>query len=582
MRIRESLNLAVEHRDAGRLAEAEAVCRQLIAEAPRSAAAWHLLGSLRHLAGDRAEAAQIFWRAAQLEPAQPAHGRLLGQMLMEMGEHDRAAAVFRQMVAAWPDDAGALVGLGAALYAKGDDPGAIDAYRRAAAIMPNLAVAHNNLGMALLRLNRFDEAAVCFERAVRIDPAWEGSSWNLDRALQAKVSMRAPARVEMLNTEGRAPYIGDKVVLLRCDREAREQLRRAGLCGDYQVDPADGVDRWLKARLQTPPEPADLPGTVEDWLQWLRNEAAASGTICTIWSPALPEDFEREIRRAAAADLVDLSGPDAGAILSQLSARAVTPPATDDKLFAVVSIRNGGLELLPHWLEHYSRLGADEILLGVFDDVSGAAAETIAQCRRRWNFRQFSQRWNATTEIQQYNQRQTGLRLAGARPRTWIVHTDLDELHQYPAPLPDVAAAAAAKGIDAVIGRLSDRVAADGSLPKITAAPSLWEQFPVECDLTGRILGGETTKVMLSRFSVSVRSGHHQAYHATPGFPIGTKEQYRVAHFKWHGDVVARMRWSLDRPNTNLAWKREAGALLDWLEKNGGRIDLGALGTPMR
>jgi hypothetical protein len=281
------------------------------------------------------------------------------------------------------------------------------------------------------------------------------------------------------------------------------------------------------------------------------------------------------LRQAAGDDLIDIAGDRFEEIYARLHAMAVTPPATEDKIFAVVSIRNGGIELLPHWLEHYTRLGVDEILLGVFDDL---AAESVAQIERyaaEWKFRRFSQHWSGTSELEHYVQRQTGCRLAGARPGTWILHTDLDELHEYPAPLRQIAAAAAEKKIKAVHGQLVDRVAADGSLPAVRPRPSLWEQFPVSCNVTEGLADGVRQKVMLARYSVVVRSGHHEAFMepvAPP--PLGRPEEYRVAHFKWHGDLLSRLRWGVQQQIASQTWKTHAHRLLAWIDAHGGRIDL--------
>jgi hypothetical protein len=365
------------------------------------------------------------------------------------------------------------------------------------------------------------------------------------------------------------------VVLLSCDRAMRERLRASGLHGGDAVDERDGVEPWLKAHATPPIDPRRLAPLLARWLEWIRNEAAMSDAVCTVWMPRMPPEIAELVRRAAGNDLIEISGDDAQAIHARLCAGAMAPPDTEDKIFAIVSIRNGGLELLPHWLEHYTRLGVDEILLGVFDDIAGEAAAEIDRCAARWTFRRFTQHWTSASEIEQYSQREAACRRAGARPQTWILHTDLDELHEYPAPIHDITAAAAEKGISALHGHFVDRVAADGSLPAVRPHPSLWEQFPVCCNLTAGLLRGGTQKVMLSRFRVHISTGHHIATHqpVLPP-PIGTAGDYQVAHFKWHGDVPARMRWSLAQPNTSPTWKREAKRFLAWLDAHNGRIDL--------
>jgi hypothetical protein len=89
------------------------------------------------------------------------------------------------------------------------------------------------------------------------------------------------------------------------------------------------------------------------------------------------------------------------------------------------------------------------------------------------------------------------------------------------------------------------------------------------------VLKGWPQKLMLSRYSVLVRSGHHQTMLEpdTPP-PLGERREYRVGHFKWHGGLVERMRWGLKQPNASAPWKGETRRLLNWLDRHGGKIDL--------
>jgi tetratricopeptide repeat protein len=496
------------------------------------------------------EHAVLCWRQRKLPEAEalcreileklPTHAptwQLLAVVLVGLNQPDTAIKIFRQLLADQPDDVDVLV----------------------------------NLGTAIAKSGRLDQAIATFERAMRLKPDSGPAVWNLNGTLQAKMMARKGARRE---GGEQVPYLGDKVVLLRCPPPVRQRLRLAGLHGGYDAEPGSGADPWLSILLAADDDRADLFRRVQKWLEWLRNEAAMSGSTCTAWAEEMPDDFAALVRRAAGADLIEAAGDDAGRIIADLSRHAVPPPPTADKIFAVVSVRNGGLELLPHWLEHYTKLGADELLVGVFEDVGQSVHAELDRLRQRWRFRTFPQYWGSAVEAEHYSQRQTGLRLAGALPETWILHTDLDELQVYPAPPRQVADEAGRKGIKVIGGLLCDRVAADGALPMVTPVPSIWEQFPVDCGMTRQITRGKREKVMMARFSVQVSVGHHVAFNEWSAAPIGSAADYRVAHFKWHGDLIDRLRWGMARPNSSPIWKGETKALIDWLDMNGGRINL--------
>jgi tetratricopeptide (TPR) repeat protein len=538
------------------------------------------LGDALALVGQFDHATLCFENAMKLEPDQFGATINYGSCLLQLKRYEEAVAVCNAQLQQHPDVFHLHYALGCALSQLGRVDESKAAFRRAMELIPPSGD-QLKLVRAMTASGMYDDAIACYRRmaATGITTLGQSAYWGMREIGMARGATTAGVGEEMREELAKLPYLGDKVVLLHCDRATRERLRHAGLHGGYAIDPADGTEIWLSSQLAAGPDAGRLTDLVEQWLQWIRNEAAMAGTTCTVWMRDMPHAIADAVRRAVGEDLIEVSGESAEEIYAKLAARAVPPPDTENKFFAVVSIRNGGLELLPHWLEHYTSLGVDEILLGVFDDLARDAMAEIEKCAAGWKFRTFKQRWSAATESETYSQRETGCRLAGARPGTWILHTDLDELQQYPMPLKQLAAAVAPTNIRAVYGRFVDRVAADGSLPPIRPSPSLWQQFPIECNMTGGVLKSLPTKVMLARFSVLVRTGHHEApLEAANPTTIGT-----VAHFKWHSGLLDRMRWGLRQESASPEWKADTRRFLGWLERHGGRINLSdpALGARM-
>jgi hypothetical protein len=165
-------------------------------------------------------------------------------------------------------------------------------------------------------------------------------------------------------------------------------------------------------------------------------------------------------------------------------------------------------------------------------------------------------------------------------PDDWWAVADLDEFHVYDRRLADVIAACEAGGYDYVVGALLDRVAADGSLPALKPAESIWAQYPLAGLVTLRVPRAGTSKVTLARGDVQLELGQHGA---RTGRPLPAEEAFpQVHHFKWTDSVLPRLirreqlyssgDWHLTYPDT----VDESRRMLKHLEANGGRIDVTA------
>ena len=80
----------------------------------------------------------------------------------------------------------------------------------------------------------------------------------------------------------------------------------------------------------------------------------------------------------------------------------------------------------------------------------------------------------------------------------------------------------------------------------------------------------------MARSHLSVGAGHHLVSNILPyPIPLGRLNQYVVNHFKWHEEAVARLEWGLAHADRNPMWQRESRRFLDWLNANGGKINVG-------
>jgi protein O-GlcNAc transferase len=211
--IQSALELAARYRAAGRFAEAEGVCRGVLAQNPDESRVLGALGFILFSAGRFAEAAEAIRRAIVLEPGRAdlygnlsltltSAGKLeeaaaacrqaialkpdfakaydsLGRILRMMGKSDQAAAVYRQGIEAAPGYVGNYVHLGEALYDKGQIHEAMAAYRRALVVAPDCAEAAFGLGVALKGTQEVDESMAAYERAIALRPDYGEALMNL-------------------------------------------------------------------------------------------------------------------------------------------------------------------------------------------------------------------------------------------------------------------------------------------------------------------------------------------------------------------------------------------------------------------
>jgi protein O-GlcNAc transferase len=162
--------LAIAHHQAGRLAEAESLYRQICAADPRHFDALHYLGVLAGQMGRNDIAIDLIGRATALKPDYVEAQFNLGNILAQANRLDHAATCFARVVALRPQSAEAHHSLGLALMRQGMCAKAIDSFARALALKPDFVDACINQGIALAKEKRLDEAAARFRQALGLRP----------------------------------------------------------------------------------------------------------------------------------------------------------------------------------------------------------------------------------------------------------------------------------------------------------------------------------------------------------------------------------------------------------------------------
>jgi tetratricopeptide (TPR) repeat protein len=212
----------------GKLAEAEAQYRAILAAAPDHASTHHLLGLVLHQLGRQDAALQSITRAIELNSTEPNyHNNLgavfralqrfgdavasyrralalkpdfaaalnnLGLVLQQQGQLDAAQIALEQALQITPDDAEALFNLGNVLTGRGETQKAVEQYLKAVAKAPHFAEAYNNLGVALAKLGRPDLAQECYRRVLMLQPGNATSHSNYGQLLARRDELAAAAQ----------------------------------------------------------------------------------------------------------------------------------------------------------------------------------------------------------------------------------------------------------------------------------------------------------------------------------------------------------------------------------------------------
>jgi len=181
--IPQAFDLAMQHHQAGRLHEAEALYRQILAQQPDHAGALAYLGVMAYQAGQYNAAVDLLRRAIASAPHWPDAHNNLGNVLHAKGLWDQAIAAYRQALAIKPDYPEVHHNLGNALIDTGQMQAGIAALRRAIALQPSYAEAYSSLGTALKKAGCLDDAIALYGQAIALKPVYPKAYYNLGNAL---------------------------------------------------------------------------------------------------------------------------------------------------------------------------------------------------------------------------------------------------------------------------------------------------------------------------------------------------------------------------------------------------------------
>jgi tetratricopeptide (TPR) repeat protein len=237
----------------GDLATAEGLYRQLLAAAPQSFAARHMLGVLKAQQGALPEALELLAAAVAQKPGAHDAQFNFGKVLRDSGRLSEALDAYDRALTANPGYAAARIAraetanlLGNELRASGHLEEALACYDKALDDVPQYAEANNNRAVSLWNLGRFEESLADFDTALAIRPDYVEAHYNRGNLLRDMLKLK----------EAEQSY--DRAIAIQPDFAPAH--RNKGFCALLQGDFAQGLPlyEWRK-RLKPPIEARSYP-----------------------------------------------------------------------------------------------------------------------------------------------------------------------------------------------------------------------------------------------------------------------------------------------------------------------------------
>jgi protein O-GlcNAc transferase len=183
--LQQDLEAALAACQAGRFAEAEALCAAILKDQPRHFGTLYLLAVARSRRGDFVGALSTCDKALAIDPDHAESLHLRGTAFQALQDFHDAVANYDRALAIRPDLAETHYNRAVALQELRQHDEALAGFDSALAIRPNHAAALNNRGNTLYALARFDEALTSYDSALAIEPDRAATFVNRGHALAA-------------------------------------------------------------------------------------------------------------------------------------------------------------------------------------------------------------------------------------------------------------------------------------------------------------------------------------------------------------------------------------------------------------
>jgi len=180
-----NLSLALEHHQAGRLAEAEGLYRLILDAVPQHAEARHLSGALALQQGRYEAAVDSIGKAIVLDRGIARYHNNMGEALRALGRFDEALTSYMRALALDPGSVEIHYNIGLAFRERGEADIAIACWRRTVGLGPHYGDAYHRLAMAFEEVGNYQEAIGAWQWLLKCSPDFIEAHNRLGNALAA-------------------------------------------------------------------------------------------------------------------------------------------------------------------------------------------------------------------------------------------------------------------------------------------------------------------------------------------------------------------------------------------------------------
>ena len=232
------LQNAAAHHTEGRLAQAEALYRQVLQISPRHSVTLHLLGLVAFQVGQSEAALDLIESAIQANPEFAEAYCSRGNAQYQLMRYAEAVASFDEAIRLNPTISEAHHNLGSALNAMNQQQAALRSYDEAIRLNPDYVEAYFNRGNIFLALKQYQAAVESYDKAIR-----------LNANIAEIFNNRGSALLDLLQYEA-AKQSFDRAIFLKPDYADAHYNREAARCSLSMYQAA--LQSYEKAVLSSP------------------------------------------------------------------------------------------------------------------------------------------------------------------------------------------------------------------------------------------------------------------------------------------------------------------------------------------
>lgn len=250
-------------------------------------------------------------------------------------------------------------------------------------------------------------------------------------------------------------------------------------------------------------------------------------------------------------------------------------------MLRLVTVIGHGVELLPHFLNHYISQ-VDEIHIVVYEsnispNIKSQVENAILEYENVKVVKTIKDRvfdWEKVTKL--YNM------VTNKHPNDWWVVADIDEFHVYHDLIKNVALDCDRHGWNVVRGGFVDRIGPNGEFVELQENIDIWEQFPNAGFFRYPMSKANPNKICLMRGHVELTNGQHYAkidgqttwkWQGWNHPLINPHSTVQVHHFKWDKTAIDRIK-AVAEIKQEYAYSSEYAEMFMMLNKSKFKINL--------